>query len=208
MIEVVFSTIINDCLSPYFDKKISPRPADGIWVLPCNVSEIGDPNSNIPVGKLTMSLVNIQEERTINHSLNYSQQKQSSNYIFKNPPVFLNLFILFASNSANTNNDNNNDTYYAGLQKISFLIQFFQFQNVFTPQNTPSLAGTGIEELIFDLTTLSFQDLNNLWGVLGSKYLPSVLYKVRLLCISENFDEGPVSIIDNIALNDIVIQQS
>ena len=203
MIDIVFRTIINDNLTPYFNKKMSPIPLDGIWVLPCNVSEINDPGSNIPVGKLTMSLVNIEEERTINNNLNYSRQSQSLNYAYKNPPVFLNLYILFASNSDNSGDKGDSDNYYVGLQKISFVVQFFQNQNVFTPQNTPCLAGSGIEELIFDLRTLSFQDLNNLWGVLGSKYLPSVLYKVRMLCINENFNEGAVSIINNIMVNDI-----
>jgi hypothetical protein len=208
MIDIVFSTMINDNLSPYFDKKISPAPQDGVWVVPCNVSEINDPNSNIPVGKLTMSLVNIEEERTINNNINYSRQSQSLNYVYKNPPVYINLFIQFASNSANGGDNGIGDNYYIGLRKISYIIQFFQYQHVFTPQNTPSLADTGIEELIFDLKTLSFQDLNNLWGVMGSKYLPSVLYKVRMLCISENFSDGPASIIKNIMVNDFVTQQT
>ena len=207
MIDIVFSTIINDCLSPYFNKKISPPPQDGVWVVPCNVSEISDPNSEIPIGKLTMSLVNIEEERTINNNINYSRQKQSLNFAFKNPPVYLNLFVLFAANSANGSSSASGDNYYIGLKKISQLIQFFQYQSVFTPQNTPSLVNTGIEELIFDLKTLSFQDLNNLWGVMGSKYLPSVLYKVRMLCISEDFVEGTVLPIMNIMVNDLVTQQ-
>jgi hypothetical protein len=32
---------------------------------------------------------------------------------------------------------------------------------------------------------LSFQEQNNLWGSMGAKYVPSVLYKVRMVTIDE-----------------------
>ena len=96
--------------------------------------------------------------------------------------------------------------YLDGLKVISFVTQFFQHQNVFTQENSPRLKENNIEELIFDLRTLSFQDLNNLWGVLGSKYMPSVLYKVRMLTINEDFVQGVIPVIQKISVNDKVIQ--
>jgi hypothetical protein len=52
------------------------------------------------------------------------------------------------------------------------------------------------------MVTLSFQDLNNLWGILGSKYLPSVMFKVRLIKISEEFQEGTAPIVQEIMVTD------
>ena len=47
-------------------------------------------------------------------------------------------------------------------------------------QTAPEMDGR-IEKLILDIENLSIQDLSNLWGSLGGKYLPSILYKVRMV---------------------------
>jgi hypothetical protein len=44
---------------------------------------------------------------------------------------------------------------------------------------------SGIEKLVVELHQLNFEQQNNLWAVLGAKYLPSVLYKVRAISIQE-----------------------
>ena len=65
----------------------------------------------------------------------------------------------------------------------------------------------GVDELILDLMTLSYQDLNNLWGILGSRYLPSVMYKLRLISINEDFVLGGAGLIQKITINDKTLQQ-
>jgi len=35
------------------------------------------------------------------------------------------------------------------------------------------------------LQSLTFEQLNNLWAMLGSKYIPSVVYRMKLLTIFE-----------------------
>ena len=207
MIDKVFSTIITDNLTPYFNKKLSPIPPDGIWIYPCNASEITDPASHVPNGVLTMSLVNIEEDRFFNSNSTYIRQNQPLKFTSTKPPVYVNLYILFASNALNGTSGKPGENYLDGLNRISYLIQFFQQKNVFNPQNSPLLADSGIEDLIFDLKTLSFQDLNNLWGVLGSKYLPSALYKVRMLCIKEDYSQDAVPFISNVTINESVIKQ-
>jgi hypothetical protein len=63
-----------------------------------------------------------------------------------------------------------------------------------------------VEKLTLDLNTLSFQDMNNLWGILGSKYLPSVLYKLRLISIEENLAQGTAPLLHQITINDQTIR--
>lgn len=130
-----------------------------------------------------ITLVNIEEDRISRPQENSTRQNNGT--IYKNPKIYLNLYILFSVNLS---------SYYESLKRLSYIIQFFQYQNVFTSLSTPDLPD-GIEKLILDLDTLSFQDLNNLWGIMGSKYLPSVIYKLRLISISEEFAMGEAGLI-------------
>jgi hypothetical protein len=45
--------------------------------------------------------------------------------------------------------------------------------------------------------------MNNLWGILGSKYLPSVMYKLRMISISEEFVLGNAPLLNEIIVNEI-----
>lgn len=141
-----------------------------------------------------ISLINVEEDRISKPQENYVRSKGS--IIYKNPKIYLNLYLLFGVNLSD---------YTESLKRLSYIIQFFQYRNVFTPLSSPTLP-VGIEELIFDLETLTFQDLNNLWGIMGSKYLPSVIYKMRLVTISEDFAQGQGSLIMEVAVNDKNIQ--
>ncbi|HVX49193.1 MAG TPA: DUF4255 domain-containing protein [Chitinophagaceae bacterium] len=142
-----------------------------------------------------ISLVNIEEDRISKSPQNYV--RSGSSVVYKNPKLFLNLYLLFSVNLT---------SYSESLKRLSYIIQFFQYQNVFNPVNNPSLPA-GIDELILDLVTLSYQDLNNLWGIMGSKYLPSVMYKMRLINIDENFTTGSSGLVTEIVVNDKTLQQ-
>lgn len=142
-----------------------------------------------------ITLVNVEEDR-ISRPQENSVRKNNVT-IYKNPKIYLNLYVLFAVNLS---------SYLESLKRLSYIIQFFQYQNVFTSLRTPDLPDC-VEKLILDLDTLSFQDLNNLWGIMGSKYLPSVLYKMRLVIIDENFNQGTAALITEIMINDKTINQ-
>ena len=142
-----------------------------------------------------ITLVNIEEDRISKSPDNYI--RTNTGIVYQNPTIFLNLYVLFATNL---------NSYEESLTRLSYIIQFFQFQNVFTMLDSPGLP-QGIDKLIFDLKTLSFQDLNNLWGILGSKYLPSVVYILRLVTISSDFEMGNVPLLHEIVVNDKTLQQ-
>lgn len=160
-----------------------------------NISQIGtnEDNGNLN-NQVIISLVNVEEDRISRPVNNYVKVAQQNfpQVIYKNPPVFLNLDILFTAYYSD---------YQSSLLFLSYIIKFFQYQNVFTTLNAPDLPQQ-IDEVIFDLKTLSLQDLNNLWGILGSKYIPSVIYKVRLVVISEDFAEGNASLVNEINITD------
>jgi hypothetical protein len=152
--------------------------------------------SNGDASDAFISLVNIEEDRISKSQENFV--RNASTVVYKNPKIYLNLYLLFSVNLS---------SYTESLKRLSCIIQFFQYRNVFTPLTSPSLPD-GVDQLIFDLCTLTYQDLNNLWGIMGSKYLPSVMYKMRLITISDEFVQGGGGTISQIFINDKTIPGS
>lgn len=140
----------------------------------------------IPDKSLGVSLINIEEERI------YKDQRSSilndeGNVEYLNPEIKLNLYLLISANFQDNSEDSTSEDYVEGLKQLSFVISYFQAKNVFTPDNSPSLADydSNIQRLVVELYSYSFEQLYNFWSVVGTKYLPSVLYKVRLLTFQE-----------------------
>jgi hypothetical protein len=131
--------------------------------------------------KVGCTLVNIEEERIARSQAPYSSPV-GGNSVKKNPPVKLNLYLLFAANPtiepATTN-------YQEGLRLISYIVTFFQSKCYFTQENSPGL-DSDIDKLVVELYSLPVEQQNYMWGSLGAKYMPSVLYRVRLLQLEEN----------------------
>ena len=128
--------------------------------------------------KIVVSLVNIEKD-----SVPFRQQNVAagaSRNVVTTPPVFFNLYLMFASYFSGNN-------YQEGLKFISHTISYFQGQPMFDHQNSPAL-DKNIYKLILDIENLNTQDLSSLWGVLSGKYLPSILYKVRMVA----YDSGAV----------------
>jgi len=123
---------------------------------------------------LGLCLVNIEEERVVKAQV-ATRVLPDGNVVSINPEIKLNLFVLVTANF---------DDYSTGLVYLSGVIRFFQSMSVFSHQNIPDMDDS-IERLTVDLHTLSFEQQNHLWGSIGAKYLPSVLYKVRMLTVQE-----------------------
>lgn len=91
-----------------------------------------------------------------------------------NPPVLLNLNLLFAAYFPSD--------YPEALRFISLTLAFFQNKQVFTHQNSPDLP-SGIEKLTVELNDLDQQAQNQLWSAIGTKMMPSISVKVRMLSL-------------------------
>jgi hypothetical protein len=124
--------------------------------------------------KLAMFLVNVEREPGPSRSLSRVGGMSGSTGLYQ-PPVFLNLMVMFAATYSGAR-------YAESLKLISAATAFFQGRPVFDQQNTPNL-DRGIEKLSFEIENLSIADLGNLWGVLGGRYLPSVLMRARMVVI-------------------------
>jgi hypothetical protein len=69
------------------------------------------------------------------------------------------------------------------------VISFFQRNPIFTQTEIPTLPNFGLDKILFDLHSTGFEELNQLWGIMGGKYIPSVIYKMRLAYI-DSIEEG------------------
>lgn len=125
---------------------------------------------------LGVSLVNIEEER-----INKAQQREavtSAGVIqFLPPEIRLNLHVLIAANVAA---DGKN--YDQSLKSLSAAISFFQSHRFFAADEYPKLP-VGVGKLVVELETLDYEFQNHVWGTLGGKLLPSVMYRIRLIAV-------------------------
>lgn len=140
------------------------------------LSPIVKQNGNLEISgnHVGITLVNIEEE-VHGKTQGKPQAGNGPKNELVNPDIKINLYLLFSANF---------NEYDESLKAISHLVSFFQSRNVFERSRYPVL-GPNIERLIFDLQSLSFEQLNHLWGMMGAKYMPSLLYKMRMLVISE-----------------------
>lgn len=129
--------------------------------------------------KIVMTLTNIEMDKTQSNVGGYKQTAKGSFKKVK-APINVNITILFSAYFTSEN-------YLEGLKFISSVIAFFQSRSgLFTPQNTPAINGI-VERLQAELISLETRDLSNFWGLMGSKYLPSVVYKIKTLPIKHDF---------------------
>jgi hypothetical protein len=59
-----------------------------------------------------------------------------------------------------------------------------QGKPVYTPENTPGM-NPALGTLAFKMVSLDYAQQSYLWGSLGAKYVPSVLYSLRLLTVGQ-----------------------
>lgn len=151
-----------------------------------NLAEgIGTPGNGSAVvarDRVIISMVNTKEENTLKNLPNYVRNDVTMRATYENPPVFLNLLILFTATHSN---------YTSALTDLSRVIRFFQSKRVFTQDEVAPaslIAGELDEEdlletfkLIFDLYSPSLEEVNHLWGTLGGKQYPFILYVLRLM---------------------------
>ncbi len=156
----------------------------------------GNSPGNFP--DIALSLINLQEEFALKNTRNDYVSGNTISY--KNPKVYLNLFILFSVDKS---------SYTESLKSLTKIIEFFQGKKVFTQANSNYENVDGIENIksfkfITELYTPSFEELNFIWGTLGGKQKPSVLYKITLLEIERDVVAKEGSVISELNRNSLI----
>lgn len=149
---------------------------------------------------IILTLVNIEEESTLKNQPPLRRPIGNS-AIYENSPVYLNLYILFTCNYAG-------EFYRLALKRLGYIIQFLQGKTSFST-STSMMSGTSDMEnddivnlkFTMELYTLTFEQINHLWGSLGGRQMPFAMYKLRLVAITERAIVREVPVIEEIETN-------
>jgi Pvc16 N-terminal domain len=176
--------LIQKKLAEYF-KNADATAED--WVILGNIVDHDGRLYAAAKDKIVMMLVNIKHETVISTYTATAKSKTSA-YAVVPAPLYIDLYLLFLANFYD-------DNYPVGLEMISRTISFFQQNPWFTSANMPGLPPS-IDKLTMEITNLDLLEVNYLMGMIGTKYLPSAYYKLRMLPFTGDAIQGVVPAVE------------
>ncbi|ASZ12268.1 DUF4255 domain-containing protein [Chitinophaga pendula] len=170
---MIYETLscITEEINNYFKRKLQINEDKVI------LSGIVNQDGSIAVqgeNKIIATLINIERETVVQRPGTAAGRSFGTPV---GPPASINLYVMFSAYFSSNN-------YAEALRFTSFIIAYFQSKPVFDTTNTPGL-DTIIGKVIFEMESLAADKLNNVWTTLGAKYMPSVVYKVRMLTFND-----------------------
>lgn len=160
----VIRTLVNEYMQN-FDR----RPDD--WVSLTSIASHNGSINEAASDRVVMMLYNVARENIIS---TYATTKAGAGgFAVLQPPLYIDLYLVFMANFSAKN-------YLEGLEAISLVISFFQQNPSFTQANAPDF-GPEIDKITMEMSNLDASELNHVMGMLGTKYLPSVFYKLRMI---------------------------
>ncbi|HEY8037527.1 MAG TPA: DUF4255 domain-containing protein [Methylobacter sp.] len=145
---------------------------------------------NFKLGAVSLLLFNIERDVISRQADNYARIADDGTTRKVNPEININLNIMFVAKFKD---------YEQSLHYLSLILSYFQINHYLDQQNAPELSKS-IDHLVLELNTQTTAQQNELWGILRSSYLPSLVYKVKALAF---IDEGqmPIAGISEVILN-------
>ncbi len=174
MIDVALG-LIRDSLNEHFRNEFSI--SENKVVLSNILKTDGSAAQNVD-GKIVFFLVSLDEEAALKNSLNRSLGQANGSFAVKSPALHLNMQVLFCANFDSA-------IYSEGLSYLSSLIRFFQ-NNKRMAMDQSENPDAAKNRLVFELCKLDYAELSHLWSAIGSKLMPSVLYKVSMLVLEDS----------------------
>jgi Pvc16 N-terminal domain len=126
-------------------------------------------------GAITELLINVEEERQLRAPDPYLRIADDGKLGRKQPDLRLSLNILFIARFKQ---------YDLAWDYLTKTIEYLQTNRVFERATTPDLPA-GVDRLSFELMTQSFAEQNDIWNALRTTYLPSALYRARLVILQD-----------------------
>jgi len=173
--------IVKDQLSQFLEIQFSESD---MAVLE-NISKVDDNTVTTMDNKVVLTLVTLQEEAALKNIPNVRLKNGKTEY--RNTPVNAHIFVLVTANR---------DTYQKSLAALSSVAAYFQHKKVFTNENSPisptitTLSGITSFKFTVELFSQTFEQHNHIWGALGGKSLPSILYKISIVSIEYDAVQG------------------
>ncbi len=157
--------------------------------------------------KVVITLVGTREEKTLKNGPFSRRNDTTLKTEYFNPPIYLNLYLLISVSQ---------NSYTNALIFISRIVSFFQAKSVFTQENTaPIISNIDVPptermeefKLLLEMYSPSFEEQNHIWGTLGGKQIPAVMYLARLVEIKRAVAPEIGGLIEEIQLNSTVKMQ-
>jgi hypothetical protein len=164
MFENILTTIGNQ-LDAYLKNRLGSDYEEPILINKL-VNEDGS-STLTNVNSVVISLVNIQQE---------NMSSRTGGHGSGNRPINLNLYVLFSACFT--------AKYMDSFKYLSAVVGFFQANPVLNHSNAPEL-DPDVNKLTFEIENLDTAAVSQLWGALGAKHMPFILYKVRMVTVNE-----------------------
>lgn len=120
---------------------------------------------------ISTMLIRIEEEATLRAPDRYARAGGDGVRQRVEPEIRMNLWVMFVARFAD---------YGEGLRHLSRVVAYFQNHRVFNAENSPELH-EDLQQVVVELVTPTFSEQNEIWGSLRAAYLPSALYRVKLV---------------------------
>ena len=114
--------------------------------------------------KVLVTLLNIEREPF-----------SASGQIVGRQKLSLNLLVIFSCHFSNSN-------YSEGIRFLDLIITYFEENYTLEAQNIYD----GNNKIKIEIETYNIDKVHNIWATIGAKYLPSVVYKLRMLIVDSN----------------------
>lgn len=148
------------------------------------VSNLQEPDgSAVPLvaNKVVLFLAGIERD-TAAHRLRPAATGEQRSQVVGPEPLYLNLLILCAATFSGQN-------YPEALRFLADAMAYLQANPVFDHQNAPDL-DVRIDRFIVNIENLSSSEMHSVWSIHGGRYLPSVMYRARLVCLDTGAMRG------------------
>lgn len=124
--------------------------------------------------KIVLTVVNVAPEFRIQHgkiSIGYAADKNTNSDASQNAPLNYEFDVLLTASFTH---------HVAAVKILTDAVDFFYRKPVFTPDNSASLSA-GIEKVTVEGMNLTYAEKLTLWTTLGAKYMPSVLFRIKIV---------------------------
>lgn len=147
-----------------------------------NVGILGDEDFGVATfSKIFISILKIDEERLASNPNVYFKHETNDEYSkLVNAHKHFSLTLLFAACSSN-------ERYAEALQRLERVLECFQEQHIY---EIPLPGGSDNLRIVLELQNMDINQQNQLWSILGGKYFPSVIYKVKMIPILSIEEDG------------------
>jgi hypothetical protein len=163
---------VNDILDQFIKNRFG---LDESKVLLNNLIESNGSVPQINQNKVILSMINVEKE-TNRPFYDWNKKSGNENYSDVSPYERFNIDILISSNF---------DDYAETLRYLNEVLVFFQVHPRIKADDFSSMPA-GVDKLDFEIEKINYVQMQGLWTSMGAKYVPSVIYKMRLVTMQGN----------------------